>query len=150
MKTRNFILIPDDTVISDEEMKNARVDRRNNILCLEPTFDWDCWINYINLLNSVRDKWVNTSYIDMGMVPLLMAPTFMNESMVKPVYNIVNQCGIRVYPTNPIPLMVEKTRSQTKDLWAFKSDVARVIGIPENKLSVIDFIRWCKNNEPTR
>lgn len=146
IRTRNFILISPNEEIDPEEEKTAMIDTRNNILCYSPSCDWDCWVNYIELLNSLRDKWVNTSYLDMGMVPVFMAPTFMSDYLTKSVHAVFSALGIKPIPTKPLPLLQEKTKAQTLDFWAFKEDVAKVMGVAEKDLTMTKFIRWCENH----
>ena len=141
IRTNNFIAIDRD--VSIERNTPMSYDDRNGIQCYNPTYDWDCYLNYVRLINERRDKWVNTGLVDLGMMPVLYAPSFMNDAIVDEMYRVVNNSGLKIFSTSAVPLLELSTRSQVRDLWAFKEDVARITGIPEKKVSLESFIRWC-------
>lgn len=117
-------------------------DYRNGIVCINPTCDLECYLNYIELLNANRDKWKNVGYLDLGMVPILMAPSFMQSHLLNVVTDIANSYKLPIYWLPPVSLMQDGCRLQTQDIWAFREDIARVAGYSsDEEVSTAKLIR---------
>lgn len=145
MKTWNFKLEDYDYKFP-EKCEGEFIDYRNGITCINPTCDLECYLNYIELLNSKRDEWKNYGYLDLGMVPILMAPSFMQAALLDSVNKLANAYKLPIYWMPPVTLLQDKCRIQTQDIWAFRSDIARIAGYKsEDEVSTAKLIRWVIN-----
>lgn len=122
------------------------VDVRNNIICHRPTMDWECYENYIKYLNSQKFRWVNNGYLDLGMVPLAMAPSFMQAQVVDVMQNFARRIGVTSYLMPPVSLLLDKVQKLGSDLWVFKSDLAASLRIPEEKATLLTVLEVVKND----
>jgi len=139
MLTYNFL------PASEERAKKADVkyrDQRNGITCANPSLDIECYINYIDLLNLHRDKWVNYGYLDLGMMPLAMAPSFMQGVVSQAMSTVANKLGIPIYSMPAVSLFFERCSVGENDIWVFKKDIAQVMKTDESKVSLGGFLRW--------
>lgn len=118
------------------EFEGKFFDSRNGIYCINPTMDVECYLNYIEMLNMAKSQWTNYGYLDLGMMPIAMGPSFMQETVVLLATTISIKYGFECFPMPPVSLMYKDCRVPEDDLWAFKSDVAKATGIPENELTL--------------
>lgn len=121
-------------------------DDRNGIYCYMEGDDYlQLYENYIELLNRHRKEWKNVGYLDLGMMPLVMAPSFMQESIVDYFCELTRTLNIPVYSMPPVSLLFEKCRITTNDIWVFKEDIKKVMGLAEDRaVSFSEFMRWCR------
>lgn len=143
MKTYNFVVMEGEHRDTEEQKKRTFRDTRNGIICIEPTMDMECYMNYIDLLNLHRDKWVNYGYLDLGMMPLAMAPSFMQGAIREGMATIANGLNVPIYYMPAVSLLFERCSVGEDDIWVFKSDIARVMNIPETQVTLNKFLRWC-------
>lgn len=142
IRTYNFKLEPQDFE-NVYAVKGEYRDLRNGFICVDPTVDIECYLNYISLLNLNRDKWRSYGYLDLGMMPLVMGPSFMHEHLRNGLVSIMTKYGIPCYDMPPVSNMYASCKLPYDDVWMFKSDVAKVTGISEDKLTLERLIRWC-------
>ena len=117
-------------------------DIRNGIICYAPSLDLECYLNYIDLLNMQRDKWKTLGYLDLGMIPIWMAPSFMQtEGMLTTLQKTMSMYNIPCHLMPPVSLLMGRQMLSVPDLWAFRNDVAKGLSIPENELTVERMIR---------
>ena len=126
-----------------EQCKGEFKDYRNGIVCCSPSLDLECYLNYIELLNMYRFKWVSYGYLDLGMMPLAMGPSFFHDNLVKVAVEKLADRNIELYSMPPVSLMYEKCNIPSNDLWVFREDAARLMSKPAEEISAVDFIRWC-------
>lgn len=117
-------------------------DNRNGIVCVNPTLDIEMYINYLRYLNSNIDKWKTFKYIDMGMMPLVMGPSFYQDILCRAVLQCMNNIPVEVYQMPAISQFYYKCPIKGIDLWAFREDIARVMNVSADTLRSEDFIRW--------
>lgn len=130
------------------ELGGEHFDERNGIICVDPSFNFECYINYIELLNSLRHKWVNFGYLDMGMVPLWYAPSFMHKGYLDEVVKLADNFNIRYY-VMPSTSVLKRSYKDTEDLWVFRKDAAELLNKEPNSISSTDLIRRFLGNEFT-
>lgn len=117
-------------------------DKRNGISCMRPTLDIECYINYINLLNSVRNKWQSYGYLDYGMLPWFMPPSFMLVPEIKLQFlSAAQRLGVRCYEMPAVSLLYNNTIIAEKDLWVFRKDVADALGLDYKKVTTEEIFR---------
>lgn len=143
-KTYNFKLEQYDYKCPDSCIGEFK-DHRNGFVCINPTVDLDCYINYIELLNLHKDKWQNYGYLDLGMMPLAMGPSFMQSSLVKSLTEIMKACRVKCYSLPPVSLMYSSCKLPVNDIWVFKSDISKMLGIPEDKVTTEKLLLAIKN-----
>ena len=100
-------------------------DNRNDIICVEPTCDYLCLANYYDFLNSVRDKWVSYGYLDLGLVPVFMMPSFMG-SMEDQLEEINSTFGSQCYIMRPVSFL-KNSYIGPNDVWVKREDFAKYI-----------------------
>lgn len=146
LETYNFKTQP--YAYSPEELK-AMVkgqfkDERTGIICNDPVISLEGYLNYIELLNGLRSDWVCTRFIDFGMMPLVMAPSFYHNLIKEELVKIAKVYDIPWFAVESISPLRVNYKSQDTDIWVYKSDVARVMGTTEDQVTLSRFIRWCK------
>ena len=142
MLTINFVECGKDEIGREEK---AYRDERNGIYCYRLGTDYlQTYINYIELLYLHRKEWKGTGYLDLGMMPLVMAPSFMQELLTDILCRFANQLNIPVYSLPPVSMFFEKCKIPVNDVWVYKKDVARVMQLEEDEtVSFTKFMRWC-------
>ena len=142
VQTFNFRLEHYDYKVEARFCGNFR-DMRNNIDCSNPTADIQCYLNYIEYLNLNRQNWKSYGYLDLGMMPLVMAPSFLHSSLIDPLVTVANKFNLKVYNMPPISLLCETCKVTEEDIWVFKSDVAKLTGMREEQVNIERFLAWC-------
>lgn len=99
-------------------------DRRNGIYCVAPTMDYEMYYNYCVYLNESYNEWVGYGYFDMGMVPYLMWPSFMDSSVVlEQMRNIVRTVGVDLVKVPAVSFLKNAYGSNGVDYWIFREDL---------------------------
>ena len=132
------------TVNPDSETVNGEtkyVDLRNGIVCVKPTMDLQCYYNYIKYLNLRQADWKSYGYLDMGMIPLVMLPSFFSEEVREILSAMALQLGIRVYAMPPVSNLRGTYRGTVSDVWVFREDLAKALGV---KYQEATLTRWLK------
>jgi hypothetical protein len=93
----------------------------------------------------MKDKWKSFGYLDMGMMPLAMGPSFLQKELVDVWLKIAQDVNLRVHLMPPTSMFYADCRLPVKDVWAFKEDVARCFGFNPTSLSVADLLRKVLN-----
>lgn len=111
-----------------EEVKKNNVpvtyDRRNNIYCVCPTMDYEMYYNYCTYLNECYSDWIHYGYFDMGMVPYLMWPSFMDQSSVlEQMRKIARTVGIDLVKVPAVSFLKSAYASNGTDYWIFREDL---------------------------
>lgn len=122
--------------------QNATViyDRRNNIYCVSPTMDYEMYYNYISYLNQVRGDWCRNGYLDAGMVPYIMWPSFMDNSIVlEQMRNVVRALGIDIITVPAVTYLKQNYVSTGRDYWIFKDDLYKLMKSMEQTSPVYKF-----------
>jgi len=124
-------------------------DTRNGIICYRPGKDpVQSYMNYIDLLNLHRSEWKSTGYLDLGMMPLVMGPSFLQDILVDAICDFASKLKLQVYTMPPVSMMFAKCNVTTPDIWVFKKDIAKIMGLDENaRVSFSKFMRWCLNED---
>lgn len=111
----------------DEVKKNGTpvvYDRRNNIYCVNPSMDYEMYYNYCVYLNESYSEWVHYGYFDMGMVPYLMWPSFMDSSNVlEQMRQIVRTIGIDLVKVPSVSFLRTAYAASGVDYWIFREDL---------------------------
>lgn len=123
-----------------EEKREYRYDRRNGIYCIAPTNDIVCYINYLDYLNSLYNEWKSYGYFDLGLIPLIMAPSFMQDTLMNDLGVIVRAWSIPIYTMNACSFL-GGSYFGTKDSWVKRTDFAAVTGLPENTACLSKHLR---------
>ena len=144
-KTINFEVIPDDVKIPDN--LEYAYDRRNGIICYRPTLDFKCYYNYIQYLNLNKDAWVSNGYLDMGMMPLVMLPSFFPDKIKDLISKTLRAQGIKVYAMSPVSNLKGTYRGVTSDIWVFRKDLAKVLNVREKEATLSNWLRMVMRYE---
>lgn len=115
-------------------------DVRNNIVCIAPTMDLVCYYNYLVLLNSEYSNWKNYGYLDAGLVPYLMAPSFMQEILVANMGPLIDGKKVDKYALKPVSFLCNGYVGGSKDIWIKKTDLAEIMGCPVEQASMTRFL----------
>lgn len=103
---------------------NVAYDRRNNIYCVNPTMDYEMYYNYCNYLNESYMEWLHYGYFDMGMVPYLMWPSFMDQSAVlEQMRSVTRTVGIELVKVPAVSFLKSAYASNGTDYWIFREDL---------------------------
>lgn len=137
IKLENFKL----GVVPSGTTGDSKIDYRNGIECINPTMDLTCYINYIEYLNARSSDWKTFAYLDLGMMPLVMAPSFMHEQMKDVFVETIKTLNIPCYEMPAVSMLNgTRVRDITSDIWVFKEDIGKLLGIPETKVTFSKFM----------
>ena len=115
-------------------------DHRNHIYYVAPTMDYQMYYNYLNYLNECSNQWMNCGYLDMGMVPYLMWPSFMDSSSyLESMKRAAVQAGVDIIRVPSVSLLNKSYISNGTDYWIFKEDLYRLAKDMESKNSALNF-----------
>lgn len=103
-------------------------DKRNGISTTNLIPNLQAYANYLDLLLMLRDKWISTGYLDLGMIPVIVAPSFMQEALVTNLLPIIQGQGLKVVPMEGTSFMLNNSMADTTDYWIFRDDAAAYIG----------------------
>lgn len=101
----------------DEAFNKVFTDKRNGFEVKRPTMDMRCYLNYLQLLNSMRNKWVNFGYMDIGLIPLLIAPSFMQHTYLPNVISVCSNNNIPYIILPAVSFMRSRCEKVSDDLW---------------------------------
>lgn len=111
----------------EEAKKNnmqVAYDRRNNIYCVNPSMDYEMYYNYCEYLNQSYVDWLHYGYFDMGMVPYLMWPSFMDQSAVlEQMRAVTRTVGIELVKVPAVSFLKTAYASNGTDYWIFREDL---------------------------
>lgn len=131
----------------NEEGQLVYEDTRNDIMCKTDKLDLQLYVNYIQLLNGLRTgsagvNWVQNGYLDLGMMPLAMAPSFMQSAVSNAMANVAKKLGVSIYFMPPVSLLKDKCNIASNDIWVFKEDVANALGKNVEEVCFCNLMRW--------
>ena len=134
--TTNFLLGEDVQVSSSPEIiKETIKDNRNNISVVNLIPNTQGYLNYLKLLMSLRDKWVSVGYLDLGMIPIIMGPSFWHDVLVSTWLPNIKSAGLIVYPMPGVSLLCSNNMRGVTDYWAFRDDVAKFLDCDPSKVT---------------
>lgn len=124
------------------ELNGEFLDVRNGIRCIGPTVDLECYLNYLQFLNGHRDKWKNYGYLDLGMIPVAMGPSFIHKFIVDRLSQRLGELKIGIYRMPSVSLFYDSIKMSSVDLWMFREDASKAMG-KRGVVTAEEFIRWC-------
>lgn len=102
-------------------------DRRNDIYCMDPTMDYEMYYNYLMYLNSSYNEWRTYGYLDMGMVPYMMWPSFMDSSTVlEYMRGVARKVGITLIQVPGVSFLKDSYVANGTDYWVFREDLLKL------------------------
>ena len=126
-------------------------DKRNGIYCCNPTYDFDCIINYYSLLDMASSSWKpDVPYMDAGLVPVIYLPSFMQSNIKvydqfrKYIYMITKgQIEFIEFPATTF--LQDNFSSAYKDTWCWRKDLAKFLGKSEFSRLTTELYRRISN-----
>lgn len=107
-----------------ERGAEIKFDKRNNIYCVGPTMDFEMYYNYVMYLNESYNDWLSYGYFDMGMVPYLMWPSFMDASpALEQMRKIARTVGVELIKVPSVSFLKHSYVSNGTDYWIFRDDL---------------------------
>ena len=119
------------------------LDKRNGFESVGTIIDTPkVYINYLKLLNSYRDKWINTHYFDIGLLPASYAPEAIHSLVDISVIKVLNKYNIRPIGLPSVALLKGGKNSSIQDYWVSRSEIVEKTGYRGHELtfSIIDFL----------
>ncbi|MBQ2885879.1 MAG: hypothetical protein IJE43_19310 [Alphaproteobacteria bacterium] len=138
METFNF-RTTDYTYDYPQEAKGRFIDARNGIACTNPSLDLECYLNYLQLLNDLKDSWKSVGYLHLGMMPVVMAPSFMQRPCTNIICSKLDALDIKYYSLPAVSLLYENCKMSDRDIWVFREDAAKLFNVPN--ITASDFLR---------
>lgn len=122
----------------EEHKGNLKHDRRNDIYCLNPTYDFSMYLNYLNYLKANYRDWINFGYFDIGMVPYIMWPSFMQDTeAIELMKEFARRAGVTIVQMRGTSLLKSTYPVNGGDYWIFREDmvalsrfVEKLTGVP--------------------
>lgn len=134
----------------EEAKKNntAYYDKRNDIWCitdLKRTSPLELYKNYIEYINSNYNNWNNTSiclsYLDMGLVPVVWTPSFMQSYLANDFHILAEKWKIDLLFLPASSLLKRGYVGATKDVWVKKKDLAKVLNVSESQANLSTILK---------
>ena len=122
-------------------VEGSFTDYRNGIVCKNPSLNLECYLNYLQLLNDSKERWKSNGYLHLGMMPVVMAPSFMQRKFTDLICDRLNAFDIKYYSMPPVSLFYENCKIPERDIWVFREDAAKLMGV--NNTTAEQFLRWC-------
>lgn len=149
--TKDFQTI---TTLSEEYVVKSYVDEKTDIrfLYTEGTLnDYALIENYILYHYKNQGHYKDTRYLKGGLVPLLWMPSFLNQynntvldelgdTLLKGI-KIVQLPLINLFSTKEINYSRTFSYSKQVDLWVFREDIAKAVGVTEDKYSSLILLK---------
>lgn len=120
-------------------------DKRNGIWCLSPTYDLHCYLNYIKYLNLHYSEWKAYGYLDLGLVPILICPSFMADEMNEQVGTLAKSWTCPVYSMKSTSFLQSGYNGMTNDVWVRREDLAQMLGVPLKQATTSKFLEAALN-----
>lgn len=114
-------------------------ESRNGVVCTNPSLDLECYLNYLELLELHKDIWKSNGYLHLGMMPVVMAPSFMQRKFTELICAKLNEMGAKYFSMPPISLFYEVCKMDEPDIWMFREDAAKLVG--KTNVTAVDFLR---------
>lgn len=152
IKTHKFLI--DQYVDGVDTVKLT--DKRNYIECygFDASKDKviDLYINYIRLLNGMKNQWKSWGYLDFGLVPVVMAPSFIHTAIKETIVDRLGLLGIEFHLLPSMSFLTGEMNNVVgdTDVWVSREVISEVMDIPVNQVTVEKFIRWCCSDESER
>lgn len=115
-------------------------DKRNGIYCIEPTFDAICYVNYLDYLNAHYNEWVSYGYFDLGLIPLFMGPSFMQEALMNEIGMIISAWNVPIKPMRACSFL-GRSYFGPNDSWIKRTDFEKATGVPADQACMSTFIK---------
>lgn len=138
--TYNFTTNPDKYKSHPDIINGTIHDSRNGIDTTNIIPGLQCYVNYLDLLVMLRDKWISVGYLDLGMVPVIMGPSFMHEPLVTTLLPIIQSKGLKVMPMPGTSFMLGNSMVGSTEYWAFREDAAEFLGCHPDKVRTRDIL----------
>ncbi len=131
--------------VNDYDKEEFIFDKRNNLYVTNCTFDIQCYINYINLLNRYSSAWSciqkNVGHLDLGMIPLVMGPLFLQQKLRDVLVPFAKDISLPIYSMPGVANMMESGRAyKIQDIWVYREDVEKIVG--KKVASIVDLLEW--------
>lgn len=121
----------------EEHGKNMLFDKRNGIWCINPTQNFYMYLRYLNYLNANYKDWQNYGYFDMGMVPYIMWPSFMESTMAAELMKeIARKAGITLIQVPGTSFLKSSYMVNGADYWMFREDMVTLARYIESRFNV--------------
>lgn len=133
--TYNFSLDAEKYKKHENMIYSTIKDKRNGISTTNLIPGMQAYINYLELLIMLRDKWISTAYLDLGMIPIIVGPSFMHEVLVNNLLPIIQSHNLKVYGMPGSSFMLNDTMKGTTEYWAFREDVANYLNCSPDKVN---------------
>lgn len=121
----------------EEHRSELKYDKRNDIYCLRPTLDFAMYLNYLNYLKANYKDWVNYGYFDMGMVPYIMWPSFMQDTeAIELMKEFARRAGVTITQMRGTSLLKPTYPVNGGDYWIFREDMVNLARFIEKLINV--------------
>lgn len=118
-------------VLEEDDHNVVCIDKRTQIVCLNPTHDVDMLLNYSKYINDHYSEWKSFGYFDIGMVPFKLWPDFgQTEKFIElqDMYmRIITYYNIDCYTFQSTSFFDPKPRSIVKDVWIYRDGMLNLM-----------------------
>ena len=138
--TYNFTLDPDRYPATSNMIHKKLIDLRNGIEVVNLIPNIESYINYLDYLMYIRDKWISVGYLDLGMIPLVMGPSFTHNEIKQSILPRIQKSGLDVHQMPSVSFMFSKSINYMTDIWVFRDDAAKFLNTTPDKVRTKDII----------
>lgn len=130
------LLLDKDSILVDEYY-----DKRTGITCSCIRPDFELYHRYVQLLMNYRNEWNTASFLDYGLIPLIMAPSFMQNFYADLYSKRIAASGINIIKLPAISFFTGKEIYDIEDYWVSREESSRFTCIPADKVRTIDVLK---------
>ena len=105
------------------------------------------YINYLELVWARKHYWVDLCFLDLGFIPLVMGPTFMQTSLIEIIPQKLARYGVTLAYFEARSFLKVEYSSAIDDIWISRDDAEKITGIDKFKVRTIDIINKIMEDE---
>jgi hypothetical protein len=118
----------------DGDKNNIVYDIKSRVYCANPTMDFNCYYNYMVLLNQTYDYWKNYGLFDQGFKPLIYMPSFWRSQAVPDtLMQMATIAGVNLERGPSVSLMGVNRTAGYSDYWVYKDQLTKLIDFAEQQ-----------------
>lgn len=118
----------------DGDKGNIVYDIKSRVYCANPTMDFNCYYNYMVLLNQTYDYWKNYGLFDQGYKPLIYMPSFWKSQVVpNTLMQMATIAGVNLERGPNVSLMGVNRTAGYSDYWVYKDQLVKLINFAETQ-----------------
>lgn len=126
-------------VLREGDSNSFKLDVKNDIYCMHPTFDYTCYYNYLVYLNQIYPDWTNYGLLDQKYKPYIYMPSFWTNKIdscakvTEQLLSIARRAGVSLKTYNAISFTHGSAFG--KDYWIHRTELPKILDYIDTMLA---------------